>query len=465
MNNKDIIVTKSGNKYIYSPFLKTLSCLFPDKDCEYAKQKIEYLEKHLFFKEEEVNFKTKLDKSFLENSLENLSHLLLEVTDGCNLACKYCGYGELYGNYDKRFNKMASFENIKALIDYLTNFWKKKNTNLFTVTIGFYGGEPLLNFELIKSCVKYLEDITLTTGIRFRYNMTTNSMLLNRYMDFLCEHSFNLLLSLDGNQFNDSYRLLKSGKESFSSVYSNIKEFQKKYPSYFEENVNFNAVLHNRNSIQEITTFIYKEFGKKPLISELSTIGIRPDKIDEFRRMFNSKLDERNTCDEVLQDFDMDPYKNMLNAFMTGFLDINYNMLYEFFLDKEKCIFLPTGTCRPLERKLFLTVNGKLLNCERVGQDYVLGSVSGGKVSINLENIANIYTRLYESVVKLCNQCANKLNCGQCLFRMSLNKQGNVSCGSFLSVQARQGYLTQNIELLEQYPEKYKQIIKEMVVV
>ena len=123
MNNKDIIVTKSGNKYIYSPFLKTLSCLFPDKDCEYAKQKIEYLEKHLFFKEEEVNFKTKLDKSFLENSLENLSHLLLEVTDGCNLACKYC----FLGNNDECKRSNFSLENMsKETADKAIEFFIKQ---------------------------------------------------------------------------------------------------------------------------------------------------------------------------------------------------------------------------------------------------------------------------------------------------------------------------------------------------
>ena len=463
MENR-IIETKNGNRYFYSPLYRTISICENTEDDEYNRKKFQYLSEHLFFKDVNVKFKTHIDESFLIRSLENMSHLLIEVTDGCNLSCKYCGYGELYGNYDARHNSFISFEDVKALIDFLTDSWQKKNKQLFTVIVGFYGGEPLLNIKLIEQCVGYLSSVTKRTGIQFRYNMTTNSMLLHRYMDFLYEHKFNLLLSLDGNRLNDSYRIMKNGKESFSIVFNNIKKLQRTYPDYFESYVNFNAVLHNRNSVPEIMSFIQNEFGKRPLVSELSTIGIREDRRNEFQEMFNSRLSDKNTCGEGLYDLEMDPYKNILNSFMSGFLDVNYNSVYELFLNKEECTYIPTGTCRPLERKLFLTVNGKLLSCERVGQAHVLGNIKNGIVNMDLKEVSMIYSRLYKMIIRQCNQCTNKLNCGQCVFQMKENKKGEIVCKSFRSFEMEKNYLAENLSLLEEHPERYKEIINKMTI-
>ena len=79
-----------------------------------------------------------------------LRQLLIEVTDKCNLKCKYCGYGEFYSNYDRRETRNQTFDNVKVLIDYLANLWRSDYniSHNNTVTIGFYGGEPLLNMKI-----------------------------------------------------------------------------------------------------------------------------------------------------------------------------------------------------------------------------------------------------------------------------------------------------------------------------
>ena len=81
--------------------------------------------------------------------LANLKQLTFEVTDACNLRCKYCAYGEFYNDYDRRENKTLSLSAATRLIDYLNAYWNSEwnmsqNRNVY---ISFYGGEPLLNMR------------------------------------------------------------------------------------------------------------------------------------------------------------------------------------------------------------------------------------------------------------------------------------------------------------------------------
>lgn len=117
--------------------------------------------------------------------LANLRQLLFEVTDGCNLKCHYCGYGELYNNYDKRTSSKLSFEKVKMTVDYMVELWKSPYNTSYNnvVDISFYGGEPLLNMDLIKKTISYLEENRIE-GLDFTYRMTTNAFFLDLYMDF-----------------------------------------------------------------------------------------------------------------------------------------------------------------------------------------------------------------------------------------------------------------------------------------
>ena len=93
------------------------------------------------------------------SNLANLPQLVFEVTDACNLKCKYCAYGEFYGDFDKREDKMLPVAKAKCLIDYLNQYWNsERNTSAKSfMYISFYGGEPLMNFNFIKEIVEYVE--------------------------------------------------------------------------------------------------------------------------------------------------------------------------------------------------------------------------------------------------------------------------------------------------------------------
>lgn len=224
------------------------------------------------------------------NLIANLPQLVFEVTDACNLKCKYCAYGELYNDYDKRENKKLSIKQAIRLIDYLVPFWNStRNTSAKShMRISFYGGEPLLNFHFIESIVAYItKEINCPNHI-FTFSMTTNAVLLHKYIDYLADNKFHLLISLDGNKENNSYRLDRRGESSFEHIVNNIGMIKEKYPDYFRKYVNFNAVLHNKNSVEQIHAFFKRMYDKTPRIGELNTTGIRKDKINIFNQMYQN---------------------------------------------------------------------------------------------------------------------------------------------------------------------------------
>ncbi len=433
------------------------------------KNKTYYKGRESFFKNNGLfdSFHPKLDieyePSLIKSDLANLRMLLIEVTDGCNLACEYCGYGKLYSNYDKRSNKKIDFDNIKILIDYLYDLWVSPLNVSFnnTITIAFYGGEPLLSFDIIKKTIEYIENLKLE-NVNFQYNMTSNGVLLDKYMDFLMEKDFYLLLSLDGNKTNNSYRINKNGKESFDIVIKNIKKIKDKYPEYFEEKVNFNSVLHNRNNEDAIISFLRNEFGKVPRISALNTNGIDKSKIDDFNKLFKNRdfvniNKGDNTIDSALLGISTDYFQ--LNSFYDAFLSNSFNSYADLFSNESDKSYIPTGTCSPFNRKLFLTVNGKILPCERVGQTEPLGVIRDGVVIIDFDNISKSYSKKYSQVINQCRNCINWKNCSYCVFYIK-ERNGKLVCDRLNSDNLTSSYLSNIFSLLEEKPLLFKELIK-----
>lgn len=249
----------------------------------------------------------KITKDVIHHNLINLRQLVFEVTDRCNLHCKYCAYAELYEGYDQRNNTNMPFHKAKIVIDYLQGIWEKNRFQDMekSVSISFYGGEPLLNMEFVKQVMDYTEKLP-KTGRVFKYSMTTNAMLLDRYMDYLVEKDFALLVSLDGDEQGQSYRTDHAGNNSFQRVYRNIMLLKEKYPEFWKNNVNFNAVLHDRNGVERTYKF-YKEYiGKTPMISPINPAGVRKDKQDEFRQIYCNipkEIRQSSICEQIEDEF------------------------------------------------------------------------------------------------------------------------------------------------------------------
>lgn len=124
----------------------------------------------------------------------------------------------------------------------------KRSRDAKLVSIGFYGGEPLLEFELIKQIVEYAERVFV--GKYLKFTMTTNCSLINdEITDFLYLHSFNILISLDGpKNLHDSKRIFAvNGCGTFDVIMEKLKLIKCKYPDYYKKNITFNTVVDPSN--------------------------------------------------------------------------------------------------------------------------------------------------------------------------------------------------------------------------
>lgn len=144
--------------------------------------------------------------------------IVLMVTQTCNLACRYCyGVGGTYGADLPLMRERVALKGIELMLR------RGEGRSRFNVT--FFGGEPLLNFKMIKSSFTYCEEIKEKYGIEFRYSLTTNGTALNKPIaSFLAKHRFGLMVSLDGTEeVHNRNRPYRTGRGSFEDAIRGIE--------------------------------------------------------------------------------------------------------------------------------------------------------------------------------------------------------------------------------------------------
>ena len=400
----------------------------------------------------------------IQYNLQHLKQLVFEVTDQCNLNCKYCALSEFYSNHDKGDERMLSFKKVQNIIDYILFIRDHPLDTYYPLRLGFYGGEPLLNVKLIQQTINYIEGFDAQKFIT--YGLTTNATLLDKYMDFLVEKQFYITISLDGNEIGHSYRVDPLGKNSFNRVFKNIQLLQKNYPDYFKKFVLFNSVLHNLNNVETTLRFIKYHFDKVPLIVPLNPIGIKEEKIEEFRTMF------QNVQQSIFQSKNCDAIEAELFVHSPRILDLVQHLMWNTgnaFDSYNDLIFniiknypSQTGTCSPFSKKMFITVNGKILQCERIGQEFVLGRVYDDRVEIDFENIVKIQNRYISKFDKQCNNCSLRNQCSQCVYQIEDINCENPSCLEYCNKSNYDQKENQAINFLRDHPYLYDKIYKEV---
>jgi len=149
--------------------------------------------------------------------------MCLNVSHNCNLACAYCfADGGTYN--DERRN--MSYETAKAAIDMLV----EKSGARRNLEIDFFGGEPMLDFDVVKKTVMYARSLEKEHNKNFRFTITTNAYKLNDDdIDFFNEQMYNVVISVDGRrEVHDRVRKTVSGKNSFDTVINNALRFKEK---------------------------------------------------------------------------------------------------------------------------------------------------------------------------------------------------------------------------------------------
>jgi uncharacterized protein len=414
--------------------------------------KIKALQQYGLYADKEEN--KHLDGTYTSDDIKrgffNTDVIIFETTERCNLRCYYCAYGELYKDIKIRKERELSIVPAKALLDCIV----EKRSSIVgynnRLTICFYGGEPLLCMTFIKEIVGYAKKIQ-PKNFYFKFDMITNGVLLNKHIDFLVKENFNITVSLDGNDYNNQYRVLKHNKPSYPLIYKNLKTLQKEYPKFFESNISFKAVLHNKNSATQIYKYFHAEFGKVANISPLRARDVEEDAQKEFWQMYTNYEEsvkytedysflETNVLNKLPDTLVVDEFATSVNEYI--YTDYN-----EIFWKKEKRI-IPTNTCLPFQKRLFLTAGGDLMTCEKIDFKYSLGKIIDGKVEIDFENIAAFYNNVFSKIKGLCKKCFRTNTCSQCMFFLNMDNE-ILQCNGFINREEYLKLLINKLDIVE----------------
>ncbi|MCX4312240.1 MAG: thioether cross-link-forming SCIFF peptide maturase [Clostridia bacterium] len=212
--------TESGSFFEIDEIVKALldgDDMSPFSSCEIAEARAEVQR----LKDDGVLFAPEL-KSALPPYSPVIKAMCLNVSHNCNLACEYCFADG--GTYCGERQTM-SFETAKAAIDMLI----AASGNRRNLEVDFFGGEPMLDFDVVKRTVLYARSIEKEKGKNFRFTITTNAYkLCDEDIEFFNEHMYNVVISIDGRrEVHDRVRKTVGGKGSFDTVIKNALRFKK----------------------------------------------------------------------------------------------------------------------------------------------------------------------------------------------------------------------------------------------
>jgi len=190
--------------------------------------------------------------------------LCLHVAHDCNLKCEYCFAEE--GEYHGK-RALMSAEVGKAALDFLV----KSSGSRKNLEVDFFGGEPLMNFDVVKELVIYGRGLEEGCGKTFRFTMTTNGVLLDdEKLAFINEHMHNLVLSLDGRkEVNDKMRPRAGGQGSYDLI---VPKFQKAAESrnqtgYFLRGTFTKNNLDFTKDVMHIADLGFQQISVEPVVS------------------------------------------------------------------------------------------------------------------------------------------------------------------------------------------------------
>ncbi|WP_062551552.1 radical SAM protein [Peptoniphilus phoceensis] len=362
-------------------------------------------------------------KDFITSN--GIRQLTLIITEACNFRCKYCFYSDEY-EYSRNHSKnMMDWSIAKKSIDYYFNFNKNVltyNPN-FKPTIGFYGGEPLLNWDVIYKSVEYIKDNYASNYKEVFYTITTNGYLLNSEKSkYLLDNGFSIAVSLDGNkEDHNRNRILHNREKTYDSVIRNIIELDRIYRDLSREN----------NTIYPYTLLMTYD-NNTSFSNTIKAALEMPDIFNKFRKI--NKVKSMNTNYYNGQRGDKEAYADVLDI-VNSYIDGNSNGTnIETILFNQLTLFQANnvnlvnntsgGTCIPGE-KLAVTHSGDMYICERIDYQSSIGNIDEG-INWNLqkkylEDFISIKKSYCKScnISNLCNLCFANCSCGDDKFFMN----------------------------------------------
>ena len=243
--------------------------LMPEISGKYSPEDIgEAISELLELRASEVLYTDDVYENYVEDFQERdtvVKALCLNIAHDCNLRCKYCFADE--GEYHGRRALMTE-EVGKAALDFLV----KNSGNRRNLEVDFFGGEPLMNWEVVKKIVEYGRSIEKEHDKNFRFTITTNGTLLNdEILDYVNKEMGNIVLSIDGRkEVNDFMRPRKGGQGCYDDI---VPKFQKVAESrhqlrYFVRGTFTHNNLDFSEDVKHLADLGFKQISVEPVVAK-----------------------------------------------------------------------------------------------------------------------------------------------------------------------------------------------------
>ena len=326
--------------------------------------------------------------TFKERSGNVIKALCLHVAHTCNLNCSYCfaSQGKYHGE-----RALMSFEVGKRAIDFLIeNSGERRN-----LEVDFFGGEPLMNWDVVKQIVKYARSVEKQHGKNFRFTLTTNGMLIDdEVIEFSNKEMSNVVLSLDGRkEIHDATRVDYAGNGSYDRI---VPKFQKLVASRGGKNYYMRGTFTHKNpdftkDVFHMADLGFTELSMEPVVcAPDDPMALTPEDIEIVKEQY-----------EILA-------KEMLKREKEGRGFTFYHYMID--LTAGPCIYKRISGCGSGTEYMAVTPWGDLYPCHQfVGEEsYKLGDIWNGVTNDSLRDEfrqCNAYAR------PECDDCWAKLYC------------------------------------------------------
>lgn len=317
-----------------------------------------------------------------------IKSMCLNVAHDCNLRCSYCfaSTGDFGGG-----RKLMPFSVGKQAIDFLL----ERSGNRRNLELDFFGGEPMMNFDVVKAIVAYGREAEKKAGKHIRFTTTTNALLLDdEKIDFINREMHNVVLSIDGRQsVHDQMRKRVDGSGSYETILNNIKKLVDKrgHRGYYVRGTFTRENLDFSEDVLALVDEGFREVSVEPVIlPEENPLALRKEDLPRIFEEYDRLANE------------------MIRRAKAGH---GFNF-FHFMIDMEHgpCAIKLLRGCGCGNEYVAVTPEGDLYPCHQfVGNtDFRMGNVSDGQFDQNMKtqfSKANIFTK------KGCADCWAKFYC------------------------------------------------------
>ena len=333
-----------------------------------------------------------------------IKSLCLNIAHDCNLRCKYCFASQ--GDYDTHKRELMSFDVAKRAVDLLIRSTEGKRQHC---EIDFFGGEPLMNFDVVKQTIEYIREQEKIHNKIFKLSLTTNGMLLDpAKVKYLTDQHISLILSLDGRpEVHNRMRPDAGGRDSYDTCARN-QVYAAKHRNGEEYYVRGTYTKYNLDFTEDVRHMAdlgFEGLSMEPVVGDDLSYAITDD---DLPRIF-------------------DEYDRLTDFYLQRYDEGRPFIYYHFIMDlyRGPCIAKRLRGCGAGHEYMCVVPNGDIYPCHQfVGQDgYVIGNVYEG---VTNDTLPALFRDMHVLNKPECCKCWAKFFCSGGCHANNIKYGGNI---------------------------------------